>query len=151
MNRSPRSLFLYFFIFVCYAQNNPDESVVLDKWVNTNFFEVAYLASPPFNGYILRELLILYKVERNKSRAKSCPMIPHCSKYALSLVNEYGIFALPLIADRLARCGHDIETYDQLVQFQSLGKPSQLRYLDLPKNEISPEQIPINHKKLRKH
>lgn len=46
------------------------------------------------------------------SRGTHCPMTPHCSKYGFQAFSRHNpLVAWPLTADRLHRCGHDIEQY----------------------------------------
>ncbi|HEX2956506.1 MAG TPA: membrane protein insertion efficiency factor YidD [Chitinispirillaceae bacterium] len=71
--------------------------------------------------------LDFYQRYLSQLRYSRCPMFPSCSEYARSVIGHYcTLQAYPLICDRLIRCGHDFNTYDDTI----IGQ--QRRLLDFP-------------------
>ena len=53
-----------------------------------------------------------YKKFIGRGRQSTCPMSPSCSQYAVEAVQKLGpVEAFFLTADRLHRCGHDLQYY----------------------------------------
>jgi len=66
----------------------------------------------PFYRPVTSGLLSLYQDFISPARGTSCPMHPHCSEYAAQVFGNYSPpQAYVMTADRLLRCGHDIDRY----------------------------------------
>ena len=56
--------------------------------------------------------LTLYKRFISPAKGSACPMEPSDSTYALQAIHHYGpLRGVLMTADRLHRCGHDVEHY----------------------------------------
>jgi len=56
--------------------------------------------------------LRIYQKVVSPTKGHHCPMFPSCSAYSVQAVRRYGILqGLIMTADRLHRCGHDVQQY----------------------------------------
>ncbi len=77
------------------------------------------LASP------VKMAILGYQRWISPAKGSQCPMVPSDSQYALLAIQRYGIFDGGLLAaDRLHRCGHDLQFYPLIVT------PSGLKFQD---------------------
>lgn len=61
---------------------------------------------------ITRALFAMYQGGASLSKGQSCPMSPSCSEYGRLAVRHRGLLiGVLLTADRLHRCGHDLQWY----------------------------------------
>ena len=57
-------------------------------------------------------MIRFYQKYVSPSNGNRCPMHPSCSEFAAQALKNNGEKGLPLIFDRLLRCGRDLEDYD---------------------------------------
>ncbi|RMD82081.1 MAG: membrane protein insertion efficiency factor YidD [Candidatus Dadabacteria bacterium] len=68
----------------------------------------------------VRWLFALYQRGIGPTKGVRCPMYPSCSEYGRRAIAHYGLLrGLLMTADRLHRCGHDLQFYDPLWSPQS--------------------------------
>jgi len=66
-----------------------------------------------FHRPVTLGLIRIYQRFISPVRASSCPMSPSCSRYAYDSFKYYNPFkAFAMTADRLHRCGHDLDNYE---------------------------------------
>ncbi len=59
-----------------------------------------------------KALFFLYQHGASPSKGQRCPMIPSCSEYGRQAFEAHGVITgVVLAADRLHRCGHDLQFY----------------------------------------
>ncbi|MDH3890765.1 MAG: membrane protein insertion efficiency factor YidD [candidate division Zixibacteria bacterium] len=74
--------------------------------------EPAGIDAYPFHRPVTSGAIILYQKLISPARGTSCPMHPHCSEYGReAFANHSPIRAYIMTADRLLRCGHDLNQY----------------------------------------
>lgn len=79
----------------------------------------------PFHRLVTSGGIKLYQKLISPARGSSCPMHPHCSEYShLVFRNRNPLQAYLMTADRLLRCGHDLD------QYSSTAVDGYLRYSD---------------------
>jgi putative component of membrane protein insertase Oxa1/YidC/SpoIIIJ protein YidD len=60
--------------------------------------------------------LMAYQKLLSPTKGRNCPMYPSCSAFAMQSVQKYGALQGALMAaDRLHRCGHDLQRYEKRV------------------------------------
>ncbi|MCK4460976.1 MAG: membrane protein insertion efficiency factor YidD, partial [candidate division Zixibacteria bacterium] len=70
----------------------------------------------PFHRLVTSGGIKLYQKLVSPARGSSCPMHPRCSEYSrLAFRNRNPLQAYLMTADRLLRCGHDLDQYSPTV------------------------------------
>lgn len=91
----------------------------------------------PFHRPVTLGLIGIYQRFISPIKATSCPMSPSCSRYAYDSFKHYNPFnAFAMTADRLHRCGHDLDNYE------TVEVSGNTRFFDPPLNGI-PKKISI--------
>ena len=127
-----------FIIFLCllgpefnYCQNNKSNAVIqYYYWKNRDSFDTRNIDVNSKN-YLLICLIKVYKNYFSGLKGQECPMVPHCSKYGIEAVSKYGVFGVFKAADRILRCGHHLNIYDQVLVFNKSEK-NKIKYIDNP-------------------
>lgn len=66
---------------------------------------------------ISRPLFFMYQKQIALGKGQTCPMAPSCSEYGRLAVREKGfVRGVLMTADRIHRCGHDLQHYPLVVQ-----------------------------------
>lgn len=64
---------------------------------------------------IIKILFGLYQRGVGPTKGTHCPMIPSCSEYGRICIAKHGLpLGIMMAADRLHRCGHDLNLYQRL-------------------------------------
>lgn len=64
---------------------------------------------------VLSVLLFVYQKGISPVNGKNCPMYPSCSSYAKEAISNRGVvLGILSAADRLHRCGHDLQLYEKV-------------------------------------
>lgn len=116
-------------VLVVLAQAFPRGALVSDlnsqTWQTPSWTESADDAPYPFHRPITNGAITLYQKLISPARGSSCPMHPHCSQYSREAFANYNpIRAYVMTADRLLRCGHDLN------QYRPTSVDGQPRYFD---------------------
>lgn len=65
-----------------------------------------------FHTVFATSAIKLYQILISPSRGTNCPMTPHCSKFGMMAFSRYNpLKAWTVTADRLHRCGHELQYY----------------------------------------
>ena len=71
--------------------------------------------------------LRIYQEVISPTKGRDCPSYPSCSAYSIQALQQYGLLqGLLMTADRLHRCGHDVQ------YFPLIETPGGTRYEDPP-------------------
>jgi len=57
----------------------------------------------------------VYQKQAGKIILSRCQMYPSCSVYSREAINNYGLYGLVMMFDRLHRCGHDLNWYSRVL------------------------------------
>lgn len=60
-------------------------------------------------------LILFYQRYISPINQKTCQMYPSCSVYGKNIMNKYGLSGFFMVADRLNRCGHDLNNYIKII------------------------------------
>jgi len=71
-------------------------------------------------------MIRLYQIFISPVKQENCRMYPSCSHYGIYAIKKFGLSGILMTADRLHRCGHDLEYYNRIITH---GK---IYYYDLP-------------------
>ncbi len=63
----------------------------------------------------LSSIIKFYQETLSQIKGENCRMYPTCSYYGLEAIQEYGLKGILLSADRLHRCGHDLNFYNKVI------------------------------------
>lgn len=67
----------------------------------------------PFHQIVMLGAIRTYQILISPSKGSFCPMHPHCSLYGYQAFKRYNpVRAFLMTADRLHRCGHDLDNYE---------------------------------------
>jgi hypothetical protein len=85
----------------------------------------AHIEPPPGGPALLFDV---YQGLLAGSRGTRCPMDPSCSRYAREAIGAHGpLVGLALAADRLSRCGRDLEHYPSVRSIEGVARADSLR------------------------
>jgi len=70
-----------------------------------------------------------YQNTLSQIKGENCRMYPTCSQYSLHAIQVNGLYGILQSADRLHRCGHDLEFYNTVIY------NNRIKFLDI---------VPIN-------
>jgi len=110
-------LYLFFFLFfdlsVIIANNNLNSNSFDHTKLYTNSTDIDSKTDPwPFHRFLTLGSIKTYQLLISPSKGSSCPMHPHCSLYAYTAFKQCNpLKAFLKTADRLHRCGHDLDNY----------------------------------------
>ncbi len=69
----------------------------------------------PFHHFVTLGAIRAYQILISPSKGDICHMHPHCSLYGYQAFKQYNSFrAFLMTADRLYRCGHDLDNYETI-------------------------------------
>ncbi len=101
---------------ISHAQEQTRESVSAHSLMNSknSDIELDSKTSPyPFHQLMTLSAVRTYQLLVSPSKGSFCPMHPHCSLYSYQAFKRYNpIKAFLMTADRLHRCGHDLDNYE---------------------------------------
>jgi putative component of membrane protein insertase Oxa1/YidC/SpoIIIJ protein YidD/tetratricopeptide (TPR) repeat protein len=86
----------------------------------------------PFHRLLTTSTIQTYQILVSPGKGASCPMHPHCSEYGLETFRQFNpLRAFVMTADRLHRCGHDLDNYplvraDGYLRFYDPVQPTSL-------------------------
>ncbi len=90
---------------------------------------------PPLETEINSELSIsvipftsiikFYQGTLSQIKGENCQFYPTCSQYSIEALQQYGIKGVFIAADRLHRCGHDLQFYTKVIV------NDKIKYLDM--------------------
>jgi len=81
----------------------------------SSFQELSDTQPYPFHQFLTLGAIRAYQLLISPSKGTSCPMHPHCSLYGYQAFKQYNpIKAFLMTADRLHRCGHDLNNYEAI-------------------------------------
>jgi putative membrane protein insertion efficiency factor len=59
-------------------------------------------------------LVRFYQIFISPVKQQNCRMYPSCSHYSLQALKKHGFIGILMTADRLNRCGHDLDNYERI-------------------------------------
>jgi len=112
---------LYMLIFVltshnlCIAQEQPQWNASTSNhptFENSDVDEKSVTPTYSFHQLLTTTAIKTYQLLISPSKGSSCPMYQHCSLYSYQSFSRFHpIKAFLMTADRLHRCGHDLDNY----------------------------------------
>jgi len=119
---------LLFAVFHVFCGFSPAKAIDCERGKELRSRMISELDQKALGDFVARPVsfaISAYKHFFGPAKASACPMAPSCSTYASNAVERYGFFWGTLLgADRLHRCGHDLEYYPTVII------DSRLRYSD---------------------